>query len=120
MKALSLASILAIGLAGAACSDTPEPKENIEVETPEAVETAAPADDGFNFMIPGDDVDLETADDGFNLSIPGDGPSISSGEFNLPADIPTTDRLSDLPEIEAPVIDTPDDEPDEDAIIRIE
>lgn len=120
MKALTLASILAVGLAGTACSDTPEVQEDAKVETPEAVEIAAPADDGFNFMIPGDDVDLSAPADGFNLSIPDDGPSISSGEFNLPADIPTTDRLSDLPEIEAPVIDTPDDESDEDALIRIE
>ena len=120
MKALSLASILAIGLAGAACSDTPEPKEDVKVETPEVTETAAPEDDGFNFMIPGGDVDVETADDGFNLSIPDDGPSISSGEFNLPADIPTSNGLDDLPEIEAPIIETPEPEAHEDALIRIE
>lgn len=124
MKAVSFASIISIALAGAACSDTPTKTDEPVIETPAATETAGPpADDGFNFMIPGDEIADPVVNDGFNLSIPDTGSTIASGEFNLPADIPNSRDLSGLPDIKAPLLEDTvetEDTPDEDAIIRIE
>jgi hypothetical protein len=124
MKAISLASLLAIGLVGTACSDTPAQTEEVAIETPVATELAAPVDDGFNLRIPGTDADAPVANDGFNLSIPDSGSTIASGEFNLPSDIPVTDGLADIPEVDLGLLEDTVEEtvetPDEDEIIRIE
>ena len=124
MKAISLASLLAIGLVGTACSDTPTQTEEPAIEALAATETAAPVDDGFNLRIPGQDADAPIVDDGFNLSIPDSGSTIASGEFNLPSDIPVTDGLADIPEVDLGLIEDAVENsvetPDEDEIIRIE
>ncbi len=119
MKALSIASLVSLALVGAACSQTEAPEAEVKA-TP--VAAPAPADDGFNLRIPGDDTGAAVSDDGFNFSIPsGDGTPAPSGDFNLPSDIPTTDALSDLPELEAPLGDeTPIVETDDEPIIRLD
>lgn len=121
MKALSLASMVALALAGTACSEStsPEPVTDTPPATEAAELTPVSADDGFNLMIPGEGPD-EVADDGFNLAIPGDYAATPSDGFNLPADVPSTVGLDAVPEVDTSILDEDAEEPeDEDEIIRL-
>ena len=116
MKALSIASIAALALAGTAVSQSTETDDKAVEPTP----AAAPVDDGFNLAFPGDTGSGAVEDDGFNFAIPSMGGPVGSDNFNLPMDVPATSGL-DLPEIDSAVIEeiTPE-EPEEDEIIRLE
>ena len=125
LKAITLATLSALALAGAACSDT-EPQTSAEAPptAAEIVPASAPANDGFNLAIPGEAPANAGSNDGFNLAGPdlGGNAAPSSDGFNLPADIPSGGGLESIPEFETPVIA---DEPatpaaDEDAIIRLD
>jgi len=105
MKPITAFSILALALAGAACSQASEEATVTQASAPvvaqsASVSEAAATDDdmgGFNLMVPGE---ADTSDDlgGFNLSIPGD----EGDDLGIPADVLTDDPLADLPSIEAP------------------
>ena len=126
MKALSIASIFAIGLAGTACSQASEaPVETpvAEVETSETVEASADAG-SFNLGLPTETAAAPAASDGFNLGLPSTTAANTDG-FNLGTDIVASNGLSDIPEIAAPlaedvvepaVAEPTDDEP----VIRLD
>ena len=107
MKALSFASIVALALAGVACSESPPAtEETVEAPPAEVDQTpvSAPAEDsGFNLDLFGED----SGGDGFNLGFEDD-PDRGLGNFDFGDDTRTESLLSDMPEITAPVL--PEDE----------
>lgn len=124
MKALTIASLSALGLVGVACSesDTPTPEPASEVTEP-VIETSAPAEDSdFNLDLFEDD----SGDNGFNIGFeddPGDG----LGGFDF-GDDDGTSLFEDIPAIQAPptlgedeeLVEVPDVPTiDEDEIIRL-
>lgn len=139
MKALSLAAGLAIALAGTACSqDAPVDPETVQAETDATTEAAAPATSQpsrsrFNLRIPGGDpVPATQADSGFNLRTPA-APAPSGTGMNLPAGVPQSTSLDQLPEVQTPGLNNPagsiaakvetpelEAEDDPDAIIRLD
>lgn len=101
MKAATLASILAISLAGVACSE----KAPAETETPDATSEAAQTDKGqFNLRFPtgsAQPASSETSSQ-FNLRAPGSaGPDAGTG-IQLPEGAVRENALSDIPEIRTP------------------
>lgn len=126
MKALSIASLFALAVAGTACSQASEPEtEKADAESPPAETTEVDASE-FNLGLPTDlsSADTTTASDGFNLALPGTS-ATSSDEFNLGTDLSTADALSDIPEIDAGVgEEQTEEEPEEDAddepVIRLD
>ncbi|MBR9833734.1 MAG: hypothetical protein GYB42_00740 [Alphaproteobacteria bacterium] len=123
MKALSFASVIALALAGAACSESTTEAPSVDTPPAEAsLElTQASADDGFNLMIPGEGPG-EVADDGFNLAIPGDYAGTASDSFNLPSDLPSTVGLDAVPEVNSSILDeepAASEDDDADEIIRL-
>lgn len=126
MKALSIASIFAIGLAGTACSqasEAPAETDNAVVETTETAEASVDTS-GFNLGLPTDVNTPAPASDGFNLDLPATDMASTDG-FNLGTDIAASNGLAELPEIAAPLAEdaaepaTPevtDDEP----VIRLD
>jgi len=121
MKALSIASIAALAIAGTACSQDTETAEE-KAETAEPTPVSAPADDGFNFALPAEAGSQGGADDGFNFAVPSMDAAVGDDGFNLPMDVPTTSGLA-LPQIDSAVIEdiVPEAEEDEDDdIIRLE
>ena len=104
MKALSIASIFAIGLAGTACSqasEAPAETANAATETAETVEASVDAS-GFNLGLPTDVNAPAPANDGFNLDLPSADTASTDG-FNLGTDIAASNGLAELPEITAPL-----------------
>ena len=122
MKALSLAAILSLGIAGTACSQA----KDTAAPAAEAEPAQASTSGSFNLALPDDLDSAETANtNGFNLDLPTGSPTSTDG-FNLGTDVAASNGLADLPEIESSIIDTvneaapeattEDDEP----IIRLE
>lgn len=127
MKAITIASLSALALAGAACSESdPKTSAQMQLDMPEpageVTPASAPADDGFNLRVPGDNPAADTGDDGFNLKIPDIGTAPGGDGFNLPTDLPTSSDLGSIPEIDTTILedDAPADAPGDDAIIRLE
>ncbi len=127
MKAITIATLSALALAGAACSESdPKTSAQTQLSAPEpaaeVTPVAAPADDGFNLRVPGDSPAAQTADDGFNLKIPGTAAGPGGDGFNLPTDLPTSSELGSVPEIDTTILDgdAPTATSDDDAIIRLE
>ena len=126
LKAVTLASLTALALAGAACSETPaDTKTQPPAPAPEATPASAPANDGFNLRVPGDPQTGAPGNDGFNLRIPGDDPSRTAPNdgFNLPSDVPTTRGLTAVPEFNTsplPPVEDTEAVPEEDEIIRLD
>lgn len=126
MKALSIASLFALAVAGTACSQASEPEtEKTEAETPPA-ETAEVDTSEFNLGLPTDlnSTSTTTSNDGFNLSLP-DTSTTSSDEFNLGTELSTADALADIPEISAGVGEEQTEEeskedPDDEPVIRLD
>lgn len=123
MKALSIASIFALGLVGTACSQASEaPTETLtaDVETAETVE--ASADTGsFNLGLP---TDAAPSTDGFNLDLPATDAASTDG-FNLGTDISASNGLSELPEIADPLSEdtdepAPEETTDDEPVIRLD
>lgn len=120
MKALTLASIFALGIAGSACSQTveaseDEPKAEIEtVETPEAAPEVAGT---FNLGLPTEaPVTAGTSAGGFNLgAAPAPGATSTNG-FNLAADVGASNGLAALPELEGTVVGAPETAIDAEAL----
>ena len=123
MKAITIASLSVLALAGAACSETASKANGDTPETvAEVIPATAPADDGFNLRIPGEGPTAETSDDGFNLAIP-DLDSVASDDgFNLPTELPSSSSLEAIPEIDTSILDedTPEEPENLDEIIRID
>ena len=131
MKALTVASIFALGVAGTACSQAQEAaQDDVKAETEavatdvaetEAAETAA-ADVGgsFNLGVP-TEAPAANVGGSFNLGLPAAAPASTDG-FNLNAGISASNGLSDLPEIDAPAVieESEDSDDDEEPIIRLE
>ena len=126
MKALSIASIFALGLVGTACSqanEAPPESANADIETVETTELAADTS-GFNLGLPTELNDPASAGDGFNLGLPSTTTTSTDG-FNLGTDISASNGLSELPEVSAPivedVIEMTEDQPVEDEpVIRLD
>ena len=125
MKALSIASIIAIGLAGAACSQAASSAdETTEVET-QADTTTADTGGSFNLGLPTDVDSAGTASDSsFNLDLPSGGASSTDG-FNLGTDIQASGGLSDIPEIDTSIAEeeaevVPEVDVDDEPVIRLD
>lgn len=101
MKALSIASLIALGVAGTACSQDADTKTE-DTQTTEAKTEAADVGGSFNLGLP-TDTSATTSTSGFNLALPGDAPASTDG-FNLAADVSASNGLSELPEISADIV----------------
>ncbi|MEL6413621.1 MAG: hypothetical protein AAFQ15_01620 [Pseudomonadota bacterium] len=101
MKALSIASLIALGIAGTACSQDADAKAE-DTQTTEAAPEAADVGGSFNLGLPTDTA--ATADtSGFNLALPSDAPASTDG-FNLAAGVSASNGLSELPEISTDIV----------------
>ncbi len=127
MKALSIASVLALAMAGTACSQASD--ENAEMpETPAEADTTTEAEvdmTGFNLGLPTEMETPEAAPAGeFNLGIAGAETSSTDG-FNLGTDLGASSGLEDVPEIGANIVEEEAEdieiEPiDDEPVIRLE
>ena len=85
MKAISFASLLALGIAGSACSQTVDAEDATPASEAETV--SAETGGSFNLGVPGDVSDASAANsDGFNLALPSTEPTSTDG-FNLGTDV---------------------------------
>ena len=101
MKALSIASLIALGVAGTACSQDADTTTE-DTQTAEVTTEAADVGGSFNLGLP-TDTDTTASTSGFNLALPGDAPASTDG-FNLAADVSASNGLSELPEIQADIV----------------
>lgn len=125
MKAITLASLTALAMAGVACSQAPA--ETVEVEPAPTVETvSAPEDDGFNLSILTDDTDTNASDDGFNLSLPGLDDAPTEPGLDLMDALPGGVDIEDLPTVaplQEPTLTVPEikiDPVDDEPVIRLD
>jgi len=125
MKAITLASLTALAMAGVACSQAPD--DVVEVEPAPAIETvSAPEDDGFNLSILTDDADTNASDDGFNLSLPGLDDAPAEQGLDLIDALPGGVDIEDLPTIaplQEPTLTVPEiktDPVDDEPVIRLD
>ena len=98
MKALSIASLIALGIAGTACSQDADAK----AEDTQTTEAAADVGGSFNLGLP-TDTGASASTSGFNLALPGEAPASTDG-FNLAADVSASNGLSELPEISTDIV----------------
>ena len=98
MKALSIASLIALGVAGTACSQDADTTTE-DTQTAEVTTEAADVGGSFNLGLP-TDTDTTASTSGFNLALPG----ASTDGFNLAADVSASNGLSELPEIQADIV----------------
>ncbi|WP_139792403.1 hypothetical protein [Henriciella litoralis] len=125
MKAVTFASMLAVSIIGTACSEKAPTDDAAAVETTvvETAETEAPQ---FNLRFPGSDAAPATeASSGFNLRTPDVAPT--GPALRLPEGAVRENALSNIPEIQTPMVDGAadaaveiDSDPDEDDIIRLD
>lgn len=107
MKALSIASLIALGIAGTACSQDADVQAE-DTQPAEATTEAADVGGSFNLGLPTETDPSATAGaSGFNLALPGDAPASTDG-FNLAADVSASNGLSELPEIETDIVQSDD------------
>lgn len=125
MKAITLASLTALAMAGVACSQAPN--EVAEVEPAPTFETvSAPEDDGFNLTILTDDAITDASDDGFNLSLSGLGDAPTEQGIDLMSALPGGVDIEELPTIEPlqqPTLTVPEvstETVDDEPIIRLD
>nr|WP_070961386.1 hypothetical protein [Hyphomonas sp. Mor2] len=127
MKALSIASILALAITGTACSQSAETPAEPPKDTAEAETATEPEVDmtGFNLGLPTELEPVETIPAGeFNLEL-GDAATTSTDGFNLETDLGASSGLSDVPEIGASIAEE-DAEPepelpsDDEPVIRLD
>lgn len=125
MKATTFASILAVSLAGAACSQqAPAETETANADT----ETAQPQAGEFNLRYPtsGSQDTSNAASGEFNLRIPDrNGDLNAAGEVRLPDGAVRDDALSGIEEVRTPDMIDPgesaaDEDAPEDEIIRLD
>ena len=123
MRATVLAAILAVSLAGVACSEK-APAEN---EAPaETNESAQPQQGQFNLRFPTSGAQPASSDAAgeFNLRIPDSadaGVDSGGGGLRLPEGAVREDALSGIQEIQTPsVVDTQPEEDPDDEIIRLD
>lgn len=120
MKALSIASLFMIGLAGTACSQAADS----EPETPAADVQTAEAGDGFggsfNLELPSDLNETGAAsNDGFNLDVSNTTATSTDG-FNLDTDLQASSGLESVPEIQTGINEEEPEQPvDDEPVIRI-
>ncbi len=123
MKALTLASLFALGVAGTACSqasDAAADEDKTETATAETTEAKADISGSFNLGLPTEAAPA-AAGGSFNLGMPTDAPASTEG-FNLATDVSASNGLAELPEIEAPNIAENGEETDADdePVIRLD
>lgn len=117
MKAATFASIIALGFAGAACSQN-APEEPAETAAPQ--ETGEQETPQFNLRYPGSGSSAGASASGeFNLRLPDAG--MENSGPRLPEGAVRDNALSDVPEIDTPALPQqgPAEDPDDD-IIRLD
>ncbi|MEM9179663.1 MAG: hypothetical protein AAGA89_08120 [Pseudomonadota bacterium] len=124
MKALSIAALFTLGVAGTACSQANEtaPEDSTaETEQVDATEAAPEVSGSFNLGLPTETAAAPNVGGSFNLGLPTDAPASTAG-FNLGTEVAASNGLSDLPEIEAPIDaeDAAETDEDDEPIIRLE
>lgn len=124
MKALSIAALLTLSVAGTACSQANEATAEdtkVEAETVETAEAAPEVSGSFNLGLPTETVAAPDVGGSFNLGLPTDAPASTDG-FNLGTEVAASNGLSDLPEIAAPIDaeTAPEVDEDDEPVIRLE
>ncbi|MEL7032517.1 MAG: hypothetical protein AAGL97_00740 [Pseudomonadota bacterium] len=124
MKALSIAALFTLGVAGTACSqanETPAEDTKVEAETVEAAEAAPNVGGSFNLGPPTETASAPDVGGSFNLGLPTDAPASTDG-FNFGTETAATNGLADLPEIDAPIDAelAPKVDEDDEPVIRLE
>lgn len=124
MKALSIAALFTLGVAGTACSqanETPAEAAKVEAETVETADAAPDVGGSFNLGLPTETASAPDVRGSFNLGLPTDAPASTDG-FNLGTEVAATNGLSDLPEIDAPLDPdaAPEVDEDDEPVIRLE
>ena len=124
MKALSIAALFTLGVAGTACSqanETTAEDTKVEAETVETAEAAADISGSFNLGLPTETASAANVGGSFNLGLPTDAPASTDG-FNLGTEVAASNGLSDLPEIDAPIDAeaAPEADEDDEPVIRLE
>jgi len=115
MKALSIASVFALAIAGTACSqasdaDAEKPETEAEAETTTEAEVDMT---GFNLGLPTEMEAPEATPAGeFNLGIEGTETTSTDG-FNLGTDLGASSGLEDVPEIGASIVEEETEETEE-------
>lgn len=123
MKAITLASLTALAMAGVACSQAPD--DIAEIEPVPTIETiSVQEDDGFNLSILTDSSDANTSDDGFNLSLLGLDDAPTEPGLDLLDALPGSVDIKDVPMIEPvqPTLTVPEiktDPVDDEPVIRL-
>ncbi|MEQ9315847.1 MAG: hypothetical protein RLN72_08335 [Henriciella sp.] len=118
MKAAAFASIIALSLAGVACSEKAPAESDTSADV--AAETAsAPAASEFNLRYPGSDSSSAASASGdFNLRTP-DADAPTDG-IRLPEGAINENRLADVPEIQTPSVEPETETDPDDDIIRLD
>jgi hypothetical protein len=127
MKALSIASILALAVAGTACSQASDQEAEKPATVAETETAAAPEVDmsGFNLGLP---TEMETPAPipagEFNLDL-GSAPAPTTDGFNLGTDLGASSGLESIPEIGTSIAEEPaEEEPlvpvDDEPVIRLD
>lgn len=119
MKAAAFASVVALSLAGVACSEK-APAESAAAADVAAETASAPQASEFNLRYPGSDSSSSASASGeFNLRIPD--ASAPTEDLRLPEGAVNENRLSNVPEIQTPAVETtPESSPEDDDIIRLD
>ena len=108
MKAFSIISIFALGLAGTACSQTVEAAEEETEPKTEVTETAPDVGGSFNLGLPAEPAVIDaTSTDGFNLGL-GNTETATTDGFNLGTDVSASNGLAELPELATDIGETPE------------
>lgn len=121
MKAATAASILALTMAGVACSErAPAENEGVQSAPVEQDTASASSASEFNLRYPGSETAAASdASSQFNLRIPD--AEMDTGAVRLPEGAVRSETLTNVPEIESPPLpkNSASDEP-EDEIIRLD
>lgn len=121
MKALSFASILVLSVAGTACSQAQDSPAEVDPPATETVDSQEEFGGSFNLGLPTDVETAATDTSGFNLDLPTTDATSTDG-FNLGTDIPASNGLEALPEIDPGLVEeTASETPvDEEPVIRLD
>ena len=123
MKAVTFASLMAVSLAGTACSQQAPDETDTASATSEA---SAPKAGEFNLRYPTTSASetSETASGEFNLRVPGSSDMSADGEIRLPDGAVRENALSGVeelrtPDVATPPVNVPEEDPD-DEIVRLD
>lgn len=107
MKALSLATLFAVSIAGTACSQATDASADAPKTETEVEKTEADVGGTFNLGLPEDTATAAAPGaGGFNLDLPATtAPADTTDGFNLGAGVTATNGLSELPDLDPSIVE---------------